>query len=406
VTQGLGEHRGDGGGARALAVLVALVTAWWLTARDAAAAGGSEAASDASTWTMWLVAGPMVIAAVYVWRSVLVDLSSSAPASPAATAEPAVARGASPGDEARPAPAAKAATSAASTTGARDEDPPRHESAPASVSPARRDESAADEPAPPTATPPPSMTGVAAPSSASAPPVSTPPVSAQPISEDDASADAPVPSTPVVGVSREPTGASPPPRPHTHRIGDTSVAKDVALYAAAKLLGSSAHGAVVFSPDASDEANAVLDRIAEQIHATRYVAGTGPNIATAERLAAEGDAGRRALHEMELALAIAGRGVDVVLFADERGEFGELTLRSLGAMDSICLADAPSPTSAASRVLLCFDGEPARTHTLQQLLDLVTAARTTASGSPGAGTSAPTPAPATTQHEADAATAP
>jgi NADH-quinone oxidoreductase subunit G len=134
--------------------------------------------------------------------------------------------------------------------------------------------------------------------------------------------------------------------------------------AARRLEGSDAGGpktAVVFSAQATNEANEALAALADMLDAERFVLGRphGPG----DDILIDSDknpntrgahlaAGSITKHEAELALELAGGAYEAVLFVDGTGELGEVALAGLRSITSICLADAHSPLSDACAIVL------------------------------------------------------
>jgi len=152
---------------------------------------------------------------------------------------------------------------------------------------------------------------------------------------------------------------------------------DAVAAVAERLLGAKKL-AVVFSASATNEANDALRQLAEAlaqplphahkgagprtgIVATRYVLGhprgegdailrdpdKNPN--TIGALAAAGDVDK---HEAELALELAGRAYDAVLFLDDSGELSQVALQGLRGITSVCLAARRTPLAQACSILL------------------------------------------------------
>lgn len=119
--------------------------------------------------------------------------------------------------------------------------------------------------------------------------------------------------------------------------------------------------AVVFSSTATNEANLALAELADLLEGERFVLGRPPgedddilrdsdkNPNTAGARAAAGDVTK---HEGELALELAGRAYQAVIFLDDAGELSEVSLGGLSGIISVCLADRHTALADACRVLL------------------------------------------------------
>jgi NADH-quinone oxidoreductase subunit G len=120
--------------------------------------------------------------------------------------------------------------------------------------------------------------------------------------------------------------------------------------------------AVVFSGCATNEANLALAELATLLRAERFVLGRPPgdgdgilidadkNPNTRGAHAAAGGAVSK--HEAELALELAGRAYEAVVFLDDEGGLSDVVLSSLSALTSVCLADRASPLAEACRIVL------------------------------------------------------
>ncbi|HET6582870.1 MAG TPA: molybdopterin-dependent oxidoreductase, partial [Nannocystaceae bacterium] len=118
--------------------------------------------------------------------------------------------------------------------------------------------------------------------------------------------------------------------------------------------------AVVFSATATTESNQALADLAELLEAERFIVGrpawqgddilrdsdANPNMRGA--LTAAGIA----RHEGELALELAGRAYEAVVFLDGTFEVSEVVRTSLESLPSICLADRWSPLAECCTVVL------------------------------------------------------
>src|SRR5690606_3792036 len=129
----------------------------------------------------------------------------------------------------------------------------------------------------------------------------------------------------------------------------------------------------VFSASATNEANLALRDLCEVLEqrakgglqATRYVLGhprgegdeilrdadKNPNTNGAHDAAA-GAAGHVDKHEAELALELAGRAYDAVLFLDDSGELSQVALQGLSGITSVCLAARRTPLAQACSIVL------------------------------------------------------
>ncbi len=158
-------------------------------------------------------------------------------------------------------------------------------------------------------------------------------------------------------------------RIHHAQIDGEAVALPDAVAQVAERLRSAKNIAVVFSASATNEANDALRQLAEVlasakgagVEPTRYVLGhprgdgddilrdpdKNPN--THGAYDAAGDVDK---HEAELALELAGRAYDAVVFLDDSGELSEVALQGLEHITSVCLASRRTPLSDACSALL------------------------------------------------------
>jgi NADH-quinone oxidoreductase subunit G len=170
------------------------------------------------------------------------------------------------------------------------------------------------------------------------------------------------------------------PRQRVHRaeVDGKAVPLPDAVAAVAERLAKASKLAVVFSASATNEDNDALRELAEALAAgkikpreqaaprggvvaTRYVLGhprgegdailrdpdKNPN--TIGALAAAGDVDK---HEAELALELAGRAYDAVLFLDDSGELSQVALSGLRGITSVCLASRRTPLAEACSIVL------------------------------------------------------
>src|SRR5690606_28361216 len=110
----------------------------------------------------------------------------------------------------------------------------------------------------------------------------------------------------------------------------------------------------LFSPFASDEANAALGALADHFAARRYIVETtepAPNLGGASHYA-----GPAAGHAGELALDLAGGAVDPVIMLDGRLELSPLAIGELERLGSVSLADTHSAVTRASAVVIAAPG--------------------------------------------------
>lgn len=141
--------------------------------------------------------------------------------------------------------------------------------------------------------------------------------------------------------------------------GETMPLAQAIEVAARRLKGKKA--AVVFSATATNEANQALVALAELSNAERFVLGRprgyGDDILidsdkNPNSRGAHAVAGEVSKHEAELALELAGRAYEAVIFLDGTGELGEVALQGLGSITSVCLADRRSALSDACSIVL------------------------------------------------------
>jgi NADH-quinone oxidoreductase subunit G len=119
--------------------------------------------------------------------------------------------------------------------------------------------------------------------------------------------------------------------------------------------------AAVFSATASNEANRALAALADLLGAERFVlgrpSGEGDDILrdrdkNSNTRGAHAEAGAVSKHEAELALELAGRAYEAVLFLDDEGELSDVSLSGLTEITSVCLADRHTPLSGACAIVL------------------------------------------------------
>ncbi len=119
--------------------------------------------------------------------------------------------------------------------------------------------------------------------------------------------------------------------------------------------------AVVFSAAATNEANLALAELATALQAERFVLGRPPG--EGDDILVDADknpntrgahlaAGAVTKHEAELALELAGRAYEAVVFLDDEGGLSDVVLGSLQHLTSVCLADRSSPLAEACRIVL------------------------------------------------------
>lgn len=169
-------------------------------------------------------------------------------------------------------------------------------------------------------------------------------------------------------------------RVHKAAIDGKQVSVPDAVAAVAERLLGARKLAVVFSASATNEDNDALRQLAEAlaqplhhvgarakqgprtgIEATRYVLGhprgegdailrdADKNPNTIGAIAAAGDVDK---HEAELALELAGRAYDAVLFLDDSGELSQVALQGLRGITSVCLASRRTPLAQACSIVL------------------------------------------------------
>ena len=119
--------------------------------------------------------------------------------------------------------------------------------------------------------------------------------------------------------------------------------------------------AVVFSSTATNEANLALAQLADVLEAERFVLGRPSGAAdeilkdadkNANTRGAHAAAGDVSKHAAELALELAGRAFEAVVFLDDEGDVSEVVLSSIGQLTSVCLSDRATPLSEACRIVL------------------------------------------------------
>lgn len=149
-------------------------------------------------------------------------------------------------------------------------------------------------------------------------------------------------------------------RVHHAEIDGSLLALPQALHVTARRLQGK-KCAVVFSSTATNEANAALGALADLLEAERFVLGRPPG--KADELLRDSDknpntrgahqaAGDITKHEGELALELAGRAYEAVIFLDDEGEVSPLVLQGLGNLTSVVLADRRTKLSDACRIVL------------------------------------------------------
>ena len=161
-------------------------------------------------------------------------------------------------------------------------------------------------------------------------------------------------------------------------VGGKQVSLSQAVATVAERLLGARKLAVVFSASATNEDNDALRQLAEAlaqplshakqgqgprtgIEATRYVLGhprgegdailrdADKNPNTNGAIAAAGDVDK---HEAELALELAGRAYDAVLFLDDSGELSQVALQGLKGITSVCLASRRTALAQACSIVL------------------------------------------------------
>lgn len=119
--------------------------------------------------------------------------------------------------------------------------------------------------------------------------------------------------------------------------------------------------AVVFASTATNEANLAMADLAELLQAERFVLGRPPGEADDLLRDADKNPNTRGAHEAavgvtkheaELALELAGRAYEAVIFLDDEGELSDVALSQLSELTSICLADRRTPLADACNIVL------------------------------------------------------
>ncbi len=119
--------------------------------------------------------------------------------------------------------------------------------------------------------------------------------------------------------------------------------------------------AVVFSATASNEANLAASALADLLEAERFVLGRPPGRGDDILIDADKNpntrgahlaAGSVTKHEAELALELAGRAYEAVVFVDDTGELSEIVRSGLREILSICLADRVTDLTQACTIVL------------------------------------------------------
>jgi NADH-quinone oxidoreductase subunit G len=138
----------------------------------------------------------------------------------------------------------------------------------------------------------------------------------------------------------------------------------VPLYDALALVAEELAGkkvAVVFASTATTESNLALAELCELVDAERFILGRLPGIGddvlrdpdknpnTRGALLAAGEVGK---HEAELALELAGRAYEAVVFLDDQGELSDVVLATLSGLTSVCLASRRTKLAQACRIRL------------------------------------------------------
>ncbi|MBC8068497.1 MAG: (2Fe-2S)-binding protein [Deltaproteobacteria bacterium] len=118
--------------------------------------------------------------------------------------------------------------------------------------------------------------------------------------------------------------------------------------------------AVVFSGTATYEANLALADLAEVLGAERFVVGRPPG--KTDNLLRDADknpnlrgaiaAANGARHEGELALELAGRAYEAVVFLDGTFELSDVVRDALGSITSVCLTDRVTALAQACAIVL------------------------------------------------------
>jgi NADH-quinone oxidoreductase subunit G len=138
----------------------------------------------------------------------------------------------------------------------------------------------------------------------------------------------------------------------------------VPLYDAVALTAERLQGkkvAVVFASTATTESNQALAELCELVGGEPFILGRPPgdgddilrdpdkNPNTRGAVLAAGDVSK---HENELALELAGRAYEAVIFLDDEGELSDVVLQGLSGLTSVCLADRRTQLADACRILL------------------------------------------------------
>lgn len=119
--------------------------------------------------------------------------------------------------------------------------------------------------------------------------------------------------------------------------------------------------AFVFASTATTEANQALAELCEVVGGERFILGRP--IADGDDILRDPDknpnsrgaklaAGDVSKHEAELALELAGRAYEAVVFLDDEGELSDVVLQGLTGLTSICFADRRTKLADACRVVL------------------------------------------------------
>jgi NADH-quinone oxidoreductase subunit G len=146
---------------------------------------------------------------------------------------------------------------------------------------------------------------------------------------------------------------------HAEVEGHTVPLFDAVALTAQRLEGKKV--AFVFASTATTEANQALAELCDLVGGERFILGRpngdgddilrdpdkNPNSRGA-KLAA-GDVSK---HEAELALELAGRAYEAVVFLDDEGELSDVVLRGLTGLTSVCLADRRTKLTDACRIVL------------------------------------------------------
>jgi NADH dehydrogenase/NADH:ubiquinone oxidoreductase subunit G len=119
--------------------------------------------------------------------------------------------------------------------------------------------------------------------------------------------------------------------------------------------------ACVFSSTSTNEANRALAALADLLGADRFLfgrpRGRGDKILrdidkNPNTRGAHMEAGQTAKHDAELALELAGRAFEAVVFLDDEGELSGVSLGGLDQIASVCLADRSTKLSKACSIVL------------------------------------------------------